>query len=149
MSDTIQDRGRSYRVGGEEPCIPVPLPDWLPIGLPSGWAEMDIRMLPGYPGRVYARGYHKHALLRVIVSGMVYGDGKRWLHVSVSRKNREIPSWAAMCEVKEFVLGPERTALQVHPPRSKHVSIHDGCLHLWHCLDGDVTPDFTAGGESI
>jgi hypothetical protein len=35
------------------------------------------------------------------------------------------------------------------PPKAKHVSIHPGVLHLWHCLDGDVTPDMTAGGETI
>jgi len=34
-------------------------------------------------------------------------------------------------------------------PRAKHVNIHPGVLHVWHCLDGDVTPDFTANGDTI
>lgn len=41
------------------------------------------------------------------------------------------------------------TALQVLPPRAKHVNIHPFCLHLWCCLDGDVTPDFTQGSGSL
>ncbi len=54
-----------------------------------------------------------------------------------------------MCQVKTLFCGEERTAYQVHPPASKHVSIHDKCLHLWTCLDGPVTPDFTRSGDTI
>jgi hypothetical protein len=141
--------GTTYTVGDDPRCTPEPLPDWLPTVLPDGWDDLDLRHLPGFPGRDYARGYHKRGLLRVVVSCMRYADGKCWLHVSVSRKNREIPSWQAMCDVKDLVIGTERTAYQVMPPRAKHVNVHPGCLHLWHCLEGDVTPDFTGGGETI
>lgn len=76
-------------------------------------------------------------------------DGKAWLHVSVSQRSGVIPSWELMSEVKAQFIGDDRTALQVMPPQAKHVNIHSACLHVWHCLDGDVTPDFTAGGDSI
>jgi hypothetical protein len=53
-----------------------------------------------------------------------------------------------MSEVKELFIGGDRQAIQVMPPRSNHVNIHE-VLHLWHCLDGDGLPDFTGGGETI
>ena len=143
---TVLFQGKHYQMG-DGPLEPLPVPDFLPTVLPAGWDELPINPPVG---RDYGRIYQKHAgTLLVIISAARYGDGKGWLHVSVSRKNREIPSWQAMCEVKDLFIGPDRTALQVHPPRAKHVSIHEGCLHLWTCLDGDPVPDFTAGGETI
>lgn len=139
----IHHKGRTYRLG-DGVCKPVPLPDWLPEILPMGWEE-----LPTTVGRQWGRIYRRHRTLGVILSAAQYNDGKRWLHVSVSRSNGEIPAWAIMGEVKDLFIGPERTAIQVHPPQAKYVNIHKGVLHLWHCLDGDVTPDFTAGGETI
>src|SRR4030095_10057517 len=120
-------RGQRYQVGGGV-CEPEPLPDWLPTVLPAGWDELPVN--PSV-GRDYARVYAKHGRLVVIISCARYGDGQRWLHVSVSRKNREIPTWSIMDEIKDLFIGPERTAYQVHPPRAKHVSLHEGVLHLW------------------
>jgi hypothetical protein len=145
MSEIVHVRGQPYQVG-EGVCEPQPLPAWFPEVLPSGWGEHPA---PYGWDRDYTRVYERHGTVRVLVTCAVYNDGKRWLHVSVSRKNRQIPTWDLMSEVKDLFLGPERTALQVHPPRSRHVNIHPGVLHLWHCLDGDVTPDFAAGGETI
>jgi hypothetical protein len=149
---SVTFQGRTYQIGEAVPFQPIPLPDWLPITLPAGWEELEqpLRHLWGHIDRGYGRVYQKHGgSLRVILSCMRYGDGKAWLHVSISRKNRELPTWPAMCEVKDLFIGPERTALQVHPPRANYVNIHEACLHLWHCLDGDVTPDFTLGGSTM
>ena len=143
--ETVTYQGKTYQLGGDPGHEPMPLPAWFPEVLPPGWEEFP----PAYGwDRDYNRCYQRHGTLRVLVSAALYGDGKRWLHVSVSRKNREIPTWMVMSEVKDLFIGPERTALQVHPPRSKHVNIAP-VLHLWHCLDGEATPDFTAGGETI
>ena len=138
--------GRTYRLGRLEP---LPLPDWFPTDLPAGWQELDTSPWTGRPDRAYGRAYTKHGTVTVLASCACYGDGRAWLHLSVSRKNREIPSWTLMAEVKDLFIGQHRTAYQVHPPRSKHVSIHDGVLHLWCGLEGPVTPDFTGGGETI
>ena len=147
-NDTISFQGRTYRIG-QAPLDPIPLPDFLPTVLPSGWAAIDTTGWTDGPDPDYARVYVKHGAVKVLISCARYADGKSWLHVSVSRRNREIPSWQLMSEVKDLFIGQERTAYQVMPPRSKWVNIHPGVLHLWHCLDGDVTPDFTAGGETI
>ncbi len=86
--------------------------------------------------------------LRVLMDvGMEY-DGKRWLHVSLSRKGR-LPSYDDMCAVKNLFIGPDKMAIQVFVPSAQHVNIHPTCLHLWHCIDGDVLPDFTQGTGSI
>jgi hypothetical protein len=147
--DTITWRGQTYRVGSDPAYCELPLPDWIPTVLPAPWQAIALPSVPYIPGPAYARAYAKHGTLRVLLSAARYGDGKGWLHVSVSRKNREVPSWAQMCEVKDLFIGVERTAVQVHPPRSKYVNMHPGCLHLWCCLDGEVVPDFTAGGDTI
>jgi len=91
--------------------------------------------------------------LRFIVSKSIEEDGKRWLHASVSRKDRTLPTYDDLKQLKRLCIGEHRTALQVFPPMAKHVDIAGKLgtevLHLWACLDGDVTPDFTRGGDSI
>jgi hypothetical protein len=143
--DTVTFRGKTYQVGGETAHQPVPLPAWFPDVVPVGWQEYP----PPYGwDRPYNRVYTYRDTTRVLVSAAQYGDGKRWLHVSVSRKNGQLPSWETLGMVKDLFIGDARTALQVLPPRAKHVNISQ-VLHLYHCLDGEVTPDFTAGGETI
>ena len=143
--DTVRFRGSTYQVGGDPAHHPVPLPAWFPEVLPAGWQESPT---PYGWDRDYNRVYVRRETTRVLVSSARYGDGKSWLHVSVSRQNHTLPSWELMSEVKDVFIGTERTALQVMPPRQQHVNIAE-VLHLWHCLDGEVTPDFRAGGETV
>lgn len=86
--------------------------------------------------------------LVVMVTVARYGDGKRWLHVSASFRDR-LPTYPEMCRIKEDVIGADKKAVQVFVPMSEHVNIHPFCLHLWHCVDGDPLPDFTCGTGSI
>src|SRR5262249_28895883 len=143
--DTVTYQGRTYRLGDDPAHVPLPLPAWFPEVLPAGWEEHPT---PYGWDRDYHRVYTRHGTLRVLISCAQYGDGKAWLHVSVSRQNKQLPSWDALSEVKDLFIGPERTALQVLPPRRKHVNIAP-VLHLWTCLSGDVIPDFTCNGETI
>ena len=144
--DTLTFNGRTYQLGTHGD--PVPLPGWIPTLLPSTWRETPERWSQGV-SRTYARVYRKTTGLLVLMSAATWGNGKPWLHVSVSRSDGKIPDWQTMSEVKRLFIGDERTALQVMPPKAKHVNIHPGVLHLYHCLDGEVTPDFTGGGETI
>lgn len=113
----------------------------LPRVLPAQWRDLDaLAMMP------FAKWYGLSNGLRVCVSAMREGDGRRWLHVSMSHVDR-LPTWQEVKDVKDVVIGAEKTALQVLPPKSRYVNIHPYALHLWHCLDGDVVPDFSHGGQ--
>lgn len=113
--------------------------DALPRVLPSTWTEM--------PGKIL--GVYAHVSgLRVIssVARDPAQDNRRWLHVSMSRRDR-LPSYEDMRRVKDLFIGPERKAIQIFPKESEYCNRHAYCLHLWSCLDGDTLPDFRAGGE--
>lgn len=91
--------------------------------------------------------------LRFIVSELVELDGKRWLHASVSRDDRSMPSYGDLQVMKRLCIGEHRTALQVFPPSDQHIDWAGPrgtqVLHLWSCSDGDVTPDFSRGNGII
>jgi hypothetical protein len=95
-----------------------------------------------------ARYIHLFVPMSVILSDAVELDGKRWRHFSMARADR-IPTWEELVAMKELFLGAESRALQVIAPRSEWVNIHPYCLHLFVCLDGAVTPDFTHGRGTL
>ena len=114
--------------------------DPAPRVLPYGW-----RMLrKSEDGASYRSGDG----LVVIISGAVELDGRRWIHLSVSRRD-SLPDWSDLREVKNLFLGREALAVQVLPPESRYINIHPFVLHLWRCLDGEPVPDFARGGTSI
>lgn len=112
----------------------IPLPD-----IPLGWLVIK-KLEDGYACRF------RH--LAVIVSAAIEQDDKRWWHISVSRHGGWLPDWNDVKLVKKEFIGSDKTALVVLPSSDKYVNIRE-VHHLWHCLDGDVTPDFTGGTGSI
>lgn len=143
---TVTFRGTTYRLG--QGGTPLTLTPFLPDHIP-GWREMPSPFAALGVDREYSRAYVHPGGLRVIVSAALQLGRQRWLHVSVSHRGNRLPQWREMCAVKDAFCGPGSTAYQVHPPQDKHISIHDKVLHLWVCLDGPVTPDFTRGGETV
>jgi len=91
------------------------------------------------------RCYQGRAGLRVFLSVALERDGKRWVHVSFSRRDA-LPNWEDVRAVKDLFIGKDKEALQVFPPEDEYVNLHPRTLHLWHCLDGRVTPDFREDG---
>jgi len=85
--------------------------------------------------------------LRFLVSTKREADGKEWLHASVSRSGGDMPTYDDLTITKRLCIGEHKTALQVFPPKDKHVDYASKrgveVLHLWSCMNGDVTPDFT------
>lgn len=96
---------------------------------------------PGFQCDEGGRFYRVTDGLLVLISGCTESDGRRWIHVSASHRNRP-PTWEKMCEVKRLFIGPDRRAIQIHPPESEYVNLHPYCLHLWACIDDDGLPDF-------
>lgn len=86
--------------------------------------------------------------LRVIVTIAKYEDGNVWRHISMSHPNK-LPSYKEMCICKKAFCGDDKKVIQVFPPKSEHVNIHEFCLHLYCNLTGDNLPDFTMGSGMI
>ena len=85
--------------------------------------------------------------MRAIVSVSKEYDGRRWVHLSLSHRDR-LPTWRELRDAKEMFLG-DVYAYQVLPIRERYVNTHPNVLHLWHCLDENPLPDFTRGTGSI
>lgn len=112
------------------------LPGWKPPETPAGWNRVGANM--------YTNLTHK---LKAILSAHEELDGRRWAHLSISHAKR-LPTYDEMKRAKESFLG-DVMAYQVFAPRGEHLNLHAHCLHLWHCLDGPVLPDFTLGGTVL
>jgi len=91
--------------------------------------------------------------LLVIVSIAEYVDGKVWIHLSASYRNR-VPLHREMVDLKDLFIGKDKYAYAVYPPAEFYVNIHPNCLHLWSRCDGPALPEFSGfvpgiGGRSI
>jgi hypothetical protein len=75
-------------------------------------------------------------------------DGEIWEHVSVSRRDGAMPSWAQVRDVFREVCGDHALGIIVVPPKSEHVDIAE-VAHVWRCLTRRPLPDFTRGHGSI
>lgn len=117
--------------------------DAMPCVWPSTWRTLET----GPDGFAMLVGTGLDPMT-VIVSGAVERDGRRWIHLSAARPKR-LPSWEDLVLVRDVVLGRDAKALHVLAPIKEHVNIHQHCLHLWHCVDGDGLPDFTRGGKTL
>jgi hypothetical protein len=87
------------------------------------------------------RCYRRRDGLTVVETTAPQKDGNEWLHISLSFPDH-LPSYEDMKQVKAIFAGDENTALQIFPPKSRHVNIHEYCLHLWVCLTDDPIPEF-------
>ena len=111
----------------------------IPRVLPVGW-EVIQRFGDG-------NAYQHSRGLRVIVSTAPFEEdnGREWMHISVSRKER-CPSYDDMKFVK-MAFAESRFGYMVFPPPSENVNIHEFCLHIWVPLTGELPmPNFGAGG---
>lgn len=100
-----------------------------------GYRNMD--------GAAYCDAWNK----AVIISVARELDGKRWIHLSMSHKNR-VPYWDELKDAKFIFLG-DRKAIQVFPSKAEWVDICPYALHLFSCLDEDKLPDFSRGSGSL
>lgn len=81
--------------------------------------------------------------LAFIVSDVLEQDGRWWLHGSVSRRNRTIPTWTDVHELRTRTM-PDRQALQVFAAADQHVDVGSQLphpiqvLHLWSPEPGSL-----------
>lgn len=62
-----------------------------------------------------------------------------WDHVSVS-KDKRIPNWQEMEQIKRLFFFDDETAMQLHVPPKDHINCHPRTLHLWRPNDGVEIP---------
>lgn len=91
---------------------------------------------------------HGSRQLGMIHSIAVEQDGQLWEHVSLSRKDGKMPTWAQTRDVFHEVCGPNALGVIVVPPLEEHVNIAE-VAHVWHCLTRRPLPDFTRGLGTI
>lgn len=106
------------------------------IPVPPGWAELDATFDGAtLGGRHFAAA---NGLLAILSCDEI--SGKKWLHLSVSRRSRT-PTYEDLVWARDGFLGRDEPAYQVFPKSTEHRNLHNYCLHLWRCLDGDPFPD--------
>lgn len=113
-----------------------PCEDWQPpLVLPADW-----RREPNFGPAAH---YESGGGMRVLITKEMHEDEKVrvWVHLSVSRPTR-LPSWEDLKQVKDLFIGRDKMAFQALPPASEYVNVHQNCLHLWYCLDGNPLPSF-------
>jgi hypothetical protein len=118
--------------------IPLPFPELTPRNTTVEIMDGTLRVYTS--SLAEGNGFKAYRLI-TIASFTIEADCKLWYHVSFSRQDC-IPTYADTRFVKRYIIGSDRAAYQVFPKASEHVSDHDRCLHLWHCLEGDPLPDF-------
>jgi hypothetical protein len=91
---------------------------------------------------------HKARRLALIHSVATEQDGELWEHVSLSRSDGDMPSWAQVRDVFHEVCGDDALGVIVVPPKNEHVNIAE-VAHVWRCLSRRPLPDFTQGWGSI
>ena len=63
---------------------------------------------------------------------VVWSFGGGWDHVSVCPfKQKYIPTWEDMCQLKDIFFGEDEWVCEFHPAKSEYVNNMPNCLHLW------------------
>lgn len=67
---------------------------------------------------------------------VMIGDGFGWRHASVSNAQKKtLPSWQAMCRIKDLFWGDECWVVEYHPAKEDYINDHPFVLHLWEPLE--------------
>lgn len=75
--------------------------------------------------------YNSLRQLTVITSIDVMDDDKKYIHISLSHKNK-IPDWDTVKAVKDKFIGKDSDAFIYFPIDSEYINLMPYCLHLWH-----------------
>jgi hypothetical protein len=110
------------------------------VRCPFGWERLEPVVLrnPDDGSELRMEFFYRQGLKVAVSTDDI--DGKRWLHVSMSRQTR-LPNYDDMKLVKRMFVGDDLAAYQCFPPAAQHVNLHENCLHLWAPLDGDPFPE--------
>lgn len=102
---------RKFRVSG----------NWGP------WETFDLA--PGQGGDGWAGACHQVRRNRVFAV-LVRLDATGVVHLAVSSLSGIRPSWPEMQRIKDEIVGPDATAIEVYPPKAEVVDEAD-MFHIW------------------
>ena len=107
------------------------------LAAPDGWHVLERR-----PDGIMWQRLQGEAI-KVIESVAVERDGKHWLHVSVSKPTKKMPTYEDVQTMRKLFVGEHRECYQIFPPSERYVDINP-VLHLYTCLDAEkgVLPQF-------
>ncbi|SRR6266516_5700595 len=105
-------------------------------GLPSphGWYVLDRK---GDTEGTYGMAWRRVTgeALTVIESIAPKEDGHNWLHVSLSKPNKKMPTYEDIQTLRKLFIGEDRECYMIFPTKERYVNIHPGVVHLYCCLD--------------
>lgn len=71
--------------------------------------------------------------LTVIEDLCLKADGHRWLHISVAKPNKKLPTYEDLQEARRLFIG-DRECYMIFPTSDRYVNF-ENVLHLWCCVD--------------
>lgn len=122
------------------------LPDaHLPKVMPPSWALIHVDPI--------ARCYDSVSL-RVLASVARERDGKLWLHLSLSRRDRQMPRWDDIQLMRTIFAPKDAHGYMCFPPESEYVhspgpGISVEVLHIFYALNHRPLPDFRPHTERL
>lgn len=106
------------------------------------YRELPVSKVMGAEAQEYMKAWEFNGLF-VFASVAEYDDGREWLHISFSRKNR-IPTYDDMTRIKRDFIGEDKKAVMILPEKENYVNIDKNCLHLFYSIHNPI-PEFSNG----
>ncbi len=118
---------------------------WSGLPAPDGWAIMDSIHNHHNPtervGHMWIR--LRGERISILEDVTVKADGRKWLHVSVGKPNKKMPTYEDLQTARRLFIGEHRECYMVFPTSDRYVNVAH-VLHLWACMDAPtgVLPNF-------
>ncbi len=100
---------------------------WSGLPAPANWHIIERRQ----DGLMWQRLTGE--AIKVIESSKVEPDGRLWLHVSVSKPKKKMPTYEDLQTARKLFIGEHRECYQIFPTGDRYININP-VLHLWCCL---------------
>lgn len=101
---------------------------WSGLPAPSGWRIVE----RADDGLLWQRLYGE--AIKVMESTSVKSDGRAWLHVSVSKPSKKMPTYEDIQTMRRLFIGEHRESYMIFPTQDRYINIYP-VLHLFTCLD--------------
>lgn len=116
--------------------------DFAPMVLPSYWKETVppppiLNQFGPHLVKAYVKAQPPMSLFLSLEDRGA--DTGLWLHLSLAHPRR-MPTWLELKDAKELFIG-DVAAVQLLPPRSSYLNVHNFCLHLFRRVDQPTVPE--------